>query len=91
MWFSYDHETIWHPVPTKRVDEILMLNKKAKKPESLILDVKENKEILSKLNNDLVKIDRKYKKRNKIKNQKYAIGSENRNKHRRSNKISFRK
>lgn len=38
MWFGYPKETAWHPIPVERVKELLVLNKKGIKPESLLMD-----------------------------------------------------
>lgn len=51
MWFGYPKETAWHPIPVERVNELLALNKKGIKPESLLIDktpVEEDKQKSSK-------------------------------------------
>ena len=79
MWFGYDDENAWHPVPVARVKQIIALNKKGKKPASLLED-----DILGKddsaLNSDLERLDKKFKQGQKKKKR--------RNKNRRKN---FRK
>ncbi len=39
MWFGYNNETVWHPVPVSRVIEILEMNKAEEMPETLIQNV----------------------------------------------------
>jgi len=63
MWFSYKDENTWHPIPAKRVKEIIALNKKGETPESLTLDevVLELKD--TKINSDLEKMDARFRKK----------------------------
>lgn len=76
MWFGYSGESMWHPISTTRVKEILELNAKDKKPETLQVDkdlVKIQK--AQAITNDLERLDQKYdtkkkhKKRRKSKNR----------------------
>ena len=76
MWFGYDAESTWYPVPVARVREILDLNKQGTKPLSFeVLDdsLPETEKIIqtaATLNSDLERLDRKYdrdKDRNKNK------------------------
>ena len=63
MWFGYDHENAWVPVEVARVREVIKLNSKGKKPETLLFnesDVKD--ESAQTLNSDLERMDRKFKK-----------------------------
>lgn len=39
MWFAYSEDSVWHPVPAKRVLEILALNQKGILPENLFDDL----------------------------------------------------
>lgn len=68
MWFNYGNENHWHAVPVKRVNEILTMNKKGDLPESLA----ENQvaDIETKINSDLDKMDRKFRKKDAKKHVK---------------------
>ncbi|MEO1051799.1 MAG: regulatory iron-sulfur-containing complex subunit RicT [Bacteroidota bacterium] len=68
MWFGFDDENVWHPIKTDRVQEIIELNKQGKKPATLFEDELATAESFSSMNNDLEKLDRKY--RNKSRNKK---------------------
>lgn len=76
MWFGYGQENTWHPVAVERVVEVLEMNKKGIKPDSLLVD-KENdgKGEPQALNSDLERLDRKFagkgggKKKKKKKNK----------------------
>lgn len=61
MWFGYDDENTWIPIQAFRVNEILELNKKGKKPASLLEDNEPDKDGIA-LNSDLEKMDKKYSK-----------------------------
>ncbi len=64
MWFGYQGENIWHPIPVARVNEILSLNKKGEQPATLLEDDIEIKDHSSKaLNSDLAQMDQKYRKK----------------------------
>ena len=66
MWFGYQKEESWHPVPVARVNEILLLNKKGKQPATLLEDSTEIKDSSSEtLNQDLEQMDQKYRKKTK--------------------------
>ncbi|PTB96650.1 Signal peptidase-like protein, partial [Marivirga lumbricoides] len=72
MWFSYSDDNIWHPVSTDRVAEILLLNEKGEKPETLLEDVLEIEDHVN-INSDLIRLDRKFstpKKKSKSRNKK---------------------
>ncbi|MBK6267002.1 Signal peptidase-like protein [Marivirga sp. S37H4] len=74
MWFSYSDDNIWHPVKVERVAEILTLNQKGEKPETLLEDVLEIEDHVN-INSDLIRLDRKFskpkaKKKSKSKNFK---------------------
>lgn len=60
MWFGYDDENAWHPVPVERVKHIIALNKKGEKPASLLEDDVPGKDD-SALNSDLERLDKKFK------------------------------
>ncbi|MDX2303419.1 MAG: regulatory iron-sulfur-containing complex subunit RicT [Microscillaceae bacterium] len=38
MWFGYNDETIWHPIPIARVEIVVKMNKEGKVPETLLED-----------------------------------------------------
>jgi cell fate regulator YaaT (PSP1 superfamily) len=63
MWFSFDKDDNWYPVPVARVSEIMELNKKGIIPATFE-EMKELKDIpLEKpqaINSDLAKLDQKY-------------------------------
>lgn len=66
MWFGYQGENAWHPIPINRVNEILELNKNGKQPITLLEDDIEIKDDSSKaLNSDLARMDKKYSKKGK--------------------------
>ncbi|MEM7297087.1 MAG: Signal peptidase-like protein, partial [Bacteroidota bacterium] len=69
MWFSYDDDNNWHAVEAERVEEILQLNKKKKKPFSLLENESSAEAVeTSSINSDLEEMDRKFsgkKKKNK--------------------------
>jgi len=65
MWFGYDTESNWYPVPVEKVNEILEMNRKGIKPESLDVmqaEIKETKGPVP-LNEDLAQMDQKYSKK----------------------------
>lgn len=71
MWFGYAHENTWIPVSADRVKEILEMNKKGEKPESLLENIKIETEETSKvLNTDLEELDRKFRKGDNKKRRK---------------------
>ena len=65
MWFGYDSENAWFPVPTQRVKEVIELNKAGKKPASLLEDDIPGKDEFSALNSDLERMDKKFKQKTK--------------------------
>lgn len=69
MWFCFDKENNWHPVPVSRVKEIQALNKKGGKPASLTENVEEGPSVGRGVNNDLVAMDKRFAKSNKKKRQ----------------------
>lgn len=76
MWFSYDIENNWQPVPVSRVKEIMEMNSHGKKPANLTTDEEEVSTLeSSSINADLEKLDKKFskgqnrKKRKKRKNR----------------------
>lgn len=67
MWFGYDSESNWYPVPVEKVREIQDLNRKGVKAESLEVLQAEAPEKESKgpapLNEDLTRLDQKYREK----------------------------
>lgn len=87
MWFGYNTESTWHPLPMGRVVEIMELNKQGITPESfeVLTPVGEKKEAVTAatLNSDLAQLDKKYaikpggkKKKKKTKSGKPGGGDE---------------
>ncbi|MFY0689513.1 MAG: Signal peptidase-like protein [Cyclobacteriaceae bacterium] len=74
MWFGYDDENTWHPVDVGRVNEILELNRKGKKPASLSVNIVAEELENATLNSDLVAMDRKFKKKGNKKKRKKKPG-----------------
>ncbi|MFY0608143.1 MAG: Signal peptidase-like protein [Cyclobacteriaceae bacterium] len=70
MWFGYDGENTWYPLDVARVNEIIALNAKGKKPVTLAEDVIETVNEDVGLNSDLVAMDRKFSKGNPNKKRK---------------------
>ncbi|MFK7952390.1 MAG: stage 0 sporulation family protein [Ekhidna sp.] len=85
MWFGYDDDNNWHPVDVPRVKEILELNKKGKKPSTLLED-KEEEVVQTSINSDLVAMDKKFsgsggnKKKKKKKKNKFRGKKNNQSK-----------
>lgn len=85
MWFGYNTESTWYPLPVERVVQIQELNKKGIIPESfdLLEPVAEKKEGVkgaSSLNSDLEKLDKKFSDRSdrkKKRKKKKPAGSGN--------------
>ncbi|MDN5205676.1 regulatory iron-sulfur-containing complex subunit RicT [Fulvivirgaceae bacterium BMA10] len=79
MWFGYENENSWHPVQVGRVAEIIALNKKGKKPVSLLEDkLLEEEAVNDALNSDLVRLDKKFSAKSK-KNKKRRHNRKRRN------------
>lgn len=75
MWFGFSGESMWHPITTERVQEILALNRKGEKPENLQVDKDMEKlEKAQAITSDLERLDRKYnphgKKKKRSKNKR---------------------
>ncbi len=68
MWFGFEGENTWHPIPVDRVKEILLMNDKGEVPETLQVDKDFSKmEQVQAMTNDLERLDRKYKNKSKRK------------------------
>jgi cell fate regulator YaaT (PSP1 superfamily) len=66
MWFGFKGDSMWHPITTVRVKEIVELNSKGQKPENLQVDQDlEKLEKAQAITNDLERLDRKYTKKSK--------------------------
>lgn len=82
MWFGFDKDTNWYPVPIDKVLEIIELNKKDIIPESLeILTPEPEKgadKLPGKLNSDLENLDKKYSDEQKKKKKKKSRSGKNR-------------
>ena len=71
MWFGYKNEDQWHPVPAKRVHEILEMNAKGIVPATLLKDsLPDPEEQFKTLNQDLEKMDKKFEKKSGAKRKK---------------------
>ena len=73
MWFGYGAESTWHPLPIKRVLEIVELNQNGIVPESFdVLTPAGEKEVVpvAELNSDLDQLDKKYAIRLGARNKK---------------------
>jgi len=88
MWFGFSGESMWHPISTSRVNEILKLNAKDQRPENLQVDQDTEKlEKAQAITSDLERLDRKYnpnnkkRKKSRNKNKRYSVGQ---NKNRRN-------
>jgi cell fate regulator YaaT (PSP1 superfamily) len=78
MWFGYENDNTWVPIPVERVNEIIELNKKDQKPVSLLENEPEQKEEAGQaLNSDLDQLDRKYKNRANRRNKKKKRRNQN--------------
>ncbi len=82
MWFAYDNENTWYPLSTDRVKEVLELNKNGEVPETLEVDQMKLLEVEVGINQDLQKMDEKFKNKNrrKQKSRKGGQGNRQRNK-----------
>jgi hypothetical protein len=71
MWFGYKNENTWITVGASRVSEVIELNKKGKKPATLLENEEADiEDTTMALNSDLEELDRKFKKKTKRKNRK---------------------
>jgi len=84
MWFGYETENSWISIPADRVKEIIKLNEEGKKPATLKEDDIELKDEVSEaLNSDLERLDKKYQKKTNNKkrrnNRKFRPRNKKRN------------
>lgn len=61
MWFGYKDESAWFPLSVERVNEILRLNQEGRKPATLEMNEVVEREPVSVLNSDLMRLDKKFK------------------------------
>ncbi len=69
MWFGFKDESNWYPLNIQRVNEILEMNRAGKKPASLEVNIVPEKDTAAPLNNDLERLDKKYKNKKRKKNR----------------------
>ncbi len=81
MWFGFEGENNWIPINTKRVSEIIKLNKAGEKPADLIENVHSKIDLLRDINSDLERLDQKYKNKKSGGNNKRDKKNRWRNKH----------
>lgn len=67
MWFSYEKENSWIPLKASRVKEVLEMNQKKIIPDTLLDNTISTETEEDILNNDLVKMDKKYQKKKRKK------------------------
>lgn len=80
MWFGFANENTWYPISTKRVNEIIRLNKKGKEPESLLVDDDNERAMeVAAMTSDLERLDKKYSLKNQRKKKKRKNRNKNRN------------
>ncbi len=60
MWFGYKDESAWFPLSVERVNEVLRLNQEGRKPATLELNEVAEREPVSVLNSDLMRLDKKF-------------------------------
>lgn len=64
MWFGYGGENTWYPVNVERVIEVLEMNKKGVKPDSLLVNKEDDGRGENQaLNSDLEQLDKKFAQR----------------------------
>ncbi len=86
MWFGYENENSWIPIPTDRVKEIMKLNEEGVKPATLKEDnIDEKDEVSEALNSDLERLDKKFQKRSKNKNRRKNRMGRKRNRNKKTN------
>ncbi len=77
MWFAYEDENTWHALSTDRVKEVLEMNKNGEAPETLDVDQVELAEVEVGINQDLQKMDERFKKKNRNKQRSKRSGQRN--------------
>lgn len=80
MWFGFANENTWYPISTKRVNEIIRLNKKGQEPESLLVDDDNERAMeVAAMTSDLERLDKKYSLKSQRKKKKRKNRNKNRN------------
>ena len=64
MWFGYENENNWYPIPTERVREVIALNAKNITPQTLQEDNYQELDTPKLLNSDLDRMDKKFNAKN---------------------------
>lgn len=67
MWFGFKEESAWYPLKVDRVNEILRMNQEGKKPATLDVNEVIEREPVSVLNSDLMRLDKKFSNKGKNK------------------------
>lgn len=78
MWFGFQDETTWFPLPVERVIEIIEMNKAGKTPatlESNEIIIKDDR-VMIREKEELSRFDDKFKSKNKKRNKKKRSGSD---------------
>jgi len=70
MWFGYAGESSWHPIDTRRVKEIIEMNKRSEKPANLDEDSDSRIKIAQAITSDLERLDKKYQASGRRKKKK---------------------
>jgi len=65
MWFGFKEESAWYPLKVERVNEILRMNQEGKKPATLEVNEVVEREPVSVLNSDLMRLDKKFSNKGK--------------------------
>lgn len=60
MWFGFKEENTWYPLSVERVKEILRWNEEGRKPANLEVNEVAEREPVSVLNSDLMRLDKKF-------------------------------
>ncbi|MGI9542091.1 MAG: PSP1 domain-containing protein [Cyclobacteriaceae bacterium] len=64
LWFGYENDNNWYPIPAERVREIVALNAKDVFPQTLQEDKSHELETPKLLNSDLERMDKKFRNKN---------------------------
>lgn len=74
MWFGYKDESAWLPLTVDRVNEILRLNQEGRKPATLEVNEVAEREPVSVLNSDLMRLDKKFSNKGGGRNKRRSRG-----------------
>ncbi len=75
MWFGYKDESAWFPLSVDRVKEILRLNQEGRKPATLEINEVAEREPVSVLNSDLMRLDKKFSNKGGGRNKRRSRGN----------------